>query len=111
MGPGPAAEPAGGTVLQAAAGTEPQWLPGLNCGRRSAPAPAAAAAAAGQAAAAAGRAADTSACRPLSRRRRARWKPGRNSTVTAQAGPVSNRGASGTYMSSFSAQGTRLSHA
>lgn len=75
MGPGPAAEPAGGTVLQTAAGTEPQWLSGPNCGRRSAPA-----------AAAAGQAADTSACRPLSRRCRARWKPGRNSTVTAQAG-------------------------
>lgn len=47
-------EPAGGTVLQSGAGTEPQWLSGLNCGRRSDPA-----AAAGQAAAA------PSVCWPL----------------------------------------------
>lgn len=31
-------EPAGDTVLQTGAGTEPQWLPGLNCGTPPGPA-------------------------------------------------------------------------
>lgn len=78
-GPGPAGRPAGGTVLQNGAGTEPQWLSGLNCGRRPGPRP-------GPDPAAAGWAAAPSACWPLSHRRHVHWKPGTKSTVRAQAG-------------------------
>lgn len=71
-GPGPAVGPAGGTVLQSAAGTGPHWLSGLNRGRQSGPAQAAAA--------------GPSVCRPPSRRCHARWKPGRNVNCDGSGG-------------------------